>query len=91
MPKVDAIRMTIEIAISYQGTVLIAIRENIAMGEVRGKYEQIIIIVLSTVPLLIEKITTISAPIKINVIGITEVLISSSFEAVDPTAPNINA
>ena len=36
IPKVDATKMPIEIAISYQGTVLIAILVNIAIGEVKG-------------------------------------------------------
>ena len=51
--------MPMEIAISYQGTVLIAILVNIAIGDVKGMYEQICISRLSTLPLLIENITTI--------------------------------
>jgi hypothetical protein len=84
-------RIAIEMAISYHATVLIQILVNIAIGEVNGMYEQTSIATLSTEPELIENITTINAMIKRYVIGITEVLISSSFDAVEPTAPNINA
>ena len=91
MPTVDPMRIAIEIAISYHATVLIQILVNIAIGEVNGIYEQISIAVLSTEPLLIENITTIKAMMNRNVIGITEVLISSSLEAVEPIAPNIKA
>lgn len=91
MPTVEPMRITIETAISYHATVLIQILVNIAIGEVKGTYEHTSIAVLSTEPELIENITTIKAIIKRKVIGITEVLISSSFEAVEPIAPNIKA
>ena len=88
---VEPTRIAIEAAISYQATVLIQILVNIAIGDVNGMYEQTSIAILSTVPLLIENITTINAIIKRNVIGITDVLISSSLDAVEPIAPNIKA
>ena len=91
MPTVDPMRIAIEIAISYHATVLIQILVNIAIGEVNGIYEHTSIAVLSTEPLLIENINTINAITKRNVIGITEVFISSSLDAVEPIAPNINA
>lgn len=78
--------MAMEMAISYQGTVLMAILVNIDIGEVNGIYEHTTIRVLSTSPEPIEYITTIKAMMKSIVIGITEVLISSSREAVEPTA-----
>jgi prephenate dehydrogenase len=56
-----------------------------------GTKEQICIAILSTLPLEIENITTINATTNIIVMGITDVLISSSLDAVDPTAPNKNA
>ena len=64
---------------------------NIAMGDVNGTYEQIIIAALSTEPPVIEKTTTINPMIKRKVTGSTEVLISSSLDAVDPIAPKRNA
>ena len=91
MPTVDPMRIAIEIAISYHATVLIQILVNIAIGEVNGIYEHTSIAVLSTEPLLIENMTTINAITNRKVIGMTEVLISSSFDAVDPIAPNIKA
>ena len=78
--------MAIEITISYQATVLIQILVNIAIGEVNGIYEQTFIKAVSTFPLDIENITTKNAMINKNVIGMTEVLMSSSLEAVDPIA-----
>ena len=87
----EPIRIAIDIAISYHGTVLMAIRVNIDIGDVKGIYEHTVISVLSTLPEDIDVITTMNATINIIVIGMTEVLISSSFDAVDPTAPNINA
>ena len=60
---------------------------NMAIGEVKGIYEQTTIAVLSIVPELMENTTTINAMIKRKVIGITEVLISSSLDAVEPIAP----
>jgi hypothetical protein len=71
--------------------VLIQILVNIAIGDVNGIYEQISIAALSISPLLIENITTIKAMMNKKVTGITEVLISSSFDAVEPIAPNIKA
>ena len=80
-------RMAIEMAISYHATVLIQILVNIAIGEVNGIYEHTSIAALSIDPEVIENITTIKAMIKRNVIGITDVLISSSLDAVEPIAP----
>ena len=91
MPRVEPTRIAIDAAISYQATVLIQILVNIAIGEVKGIYEHTSTAVLSTEPELIENTTTINAIIKRKVIGITEVLISSSFDAVEPIAPNIKA
>ena len=78
-------------AISYHGTVLIAILVNIAIGDVNGINEQTIIAGLSTSPDVIDIITTMNATINSIVIGMTDVFISSSFVAVEPTAPNIKA
>ena len=36
IPIVEPMRIAMEIAISYQGTVLIAILVNIAIGEIKG-------------------------------------------------------
>ena len=91
IPTVEATRIPIDIAISYQATELMAILVNIAIGEVNGIYEQTVIKVLSMSPEDIENITTINPAMKSKVTGITEVLMSSSFEAVEPTAPNIKA
>ena len=91
MPTVEPMSIAMDAAISYHATVLIQILVNIAIGEVKGIYEHISIAVLSTEPELIENITTINAIIKRNVIGITDVFISSSLDAVEPIAPNINA
>ena len=91
IPTVDNTSTKMEMKISYHATVLIAILVNIAMGEVKGIYEQIFIAKLSTDPPLMEKTTTINAMIKRKVSGITEVLISSNFEEVEPIAPNMNA
>ena len=91
MPTVEPMRIAIEAAISYHANVLIQILVNIAIGEVNGIYEQISIAVLSIDPELIENTTTINAIIKRKVIGMTEVLMSSSLDAVEPIAPNINA
>ena len=88
---VEPIKIAIEMAISYHATVLIQILVNIAIGEVNGIYEHTSIAVLSTEPLLIENMTTIKAMMNRNVIGITDVLISSSLDAVEPIAPNIKA
>ena len=74
-------------AISYHATVLIQILVNIAIGEVNGIYEQIFIRTESTLPPIIENITTKKAIMNRNVIGNTEVFISSSFDAVEPIAP----
>ena len=91
MPTVDAMSIAIDTAISYQATVLMQILVNIAIGEVNGIYEHTSIAALSTEPELIENITTIKALIKRKVIGMTDVLISSSLDAVEPIAPNIKA
>ena len=86
-PTVEPISIVTEIAISYQATVLIQILVNIAIGEVNGIYEQTLIRTVSTLPLDIENITTKKAKINRNVIGNTNVFISSSFDAVEPIAP----
>ena len=91
IPITEPIRIEIEIMISYQATVLIAILVNIAIGEVNGRYEHTIIAVLSIAPVLIDIITTINAITNRKVIGITDVFISSSLDAVEPIAPNIKA
>ena len=91
MPTVEPMRITIEMAISYHATVLIQILVNIAIGEVNGIYEHIFINTEFTLPPIIENRTTINAIIKRKVIGITDVLISSSLDAVEPIAPNIKA
>ena len=88
---VEPIKTAIEIAISYQATVLIAILVNIAIGDVKGIYEQISIAVLSIEPLLIENTTTKNAMTNKYVMDMTEVLISSNLDTVDPIAPNIKA
>ena len=87
----DTISIAIDAAISYQATVLIQILVNIAIGDVKGIYEQTTIAMLSTDPEVIENITTIKAIINSYVIGITDVFISSNLDTVEPTAPNINA
>ena len=91
MPTVDPMRIAIEIAISYQATVLMQSLVNIAIGEVNGIYEHTFINVVSTLPLVIENMTTKNAIINRKVIGITDVLMSSSLDAVEPIAPNIKA
>ena len=87
MPTVEPIRIAIEMKISYQATVLIQIRVNIAIGEVNGIYENTFINTEFTLPPTIENITTIKAIMKRKVTGNTIVLISSSFDAVEPIAP----
>ena len=64
-----------------------AIRVNIAIGDVNGINEQTFIAAFSTVPLDMEITTTTKAAINKNVNGITEVLISSTLDAVEPIAP----
>ena len=87
MPTVEPIKMIIEMKISYQATVLIQILVNIAIGEVNGIYEHIFISTEFTLPPIIENRTTIKAIMKKKVTGNTIVLISSSFDAVEPIAP----
>lgn len=87
MPTVEPIKMIIEMKISYQATVLIQILVNIAIGEVNGIYEHIFINTEFTLPPIIENRTTIKAIMKKKVTGNTIVLISSSFDAVEPIAP----
>ena len=87
MPMVEPIKIMIEMKISYQATVLIQILVNIAIGEVNGIYEHIFINTEFTLPPIIENRTTIKAIMKKKVTGNTIVLISSSFEAVEPIAP----
>ena len=86
-PIVEAIKIRIEARISYQGTLLIQMRVNIHIDEVKGMKEHTLINVLFISPPVIENIATMKAIIKRKVMGITEVLISSSFEAVEPIAP----
>ena len=87
MPTVEPIKMIMEIKISYQATVLIQILVNIAIGEVNGIYENTFINTEFTLPPTIENITTIKAIMNKKVTGSTIVLISSSFDAVEPIAP----
>ena len=87
MPTVEPIKMIIEMKILYQATVLIQILVNIAIGEVNGIYEHIFINTEFTLPPIIENRTTIKAIMKKKVTGNTIVLISSSFDAVEPIAP----
>ena len=87
MPTVEPIKMIIEMKISYQATVLIQILVNIAIGEVNGIYEHIFINTEFMLPPIIENRTTIKAIMKKKVTGNTIVLISSSFDAVEPIAP----
>ena len=76
-----------EMKISYQATVLIQILVNIAIGEVNGIYEHTFINTEFTLPPTIENITTIKAVMNKKVTGNTIVLMSSSFDAVEPIAP----
>ena len=55
MPIVEPMRMAIDAAISYHATVLIQIRVNIAIGDVKGINEHTFIKILSISPELIEK------------------------------------
>ena len=87
MLTVEPIRIAIEIEISYQVTVLIQILVNIAIGEVNGIYEHTFINTEFTLPPIIEDRTIIKAIMKKKVTGNTIVLISSSFDAVEPIAP----
>ena len=87
IPTVEPIKMIIEIKISYQATVLIQILVNIAIGEVNGIYENTFINTELMLPPIIEDRTTIKAIMKKKVTGSTIVLISSSFDAVEPIAP----
>ena len=87
MPTVEPIKMIMEMKISYQATVLIQILVNIAIGEVNGIYENTFINTEFTLPPIIENKTTIKAIMKRKVTGSTIVLISSSFDAVEPIAP----
>ena len=84
---VEPTKIVIEMAISYHATVLIQRRVNIAIGEVKGIYEHTFINMVSSSPLDMEKITTKNAMINKKVIGMTDVLISSNFDAVEPIAP----
>ena len=76
-----------EMKISYRATVLIQFLVNIAIGEVNGIYENTFINTEFTLPLIIENRTTIKAIMNKKVTGSTIVLISSSFDAVEPIAP----
>ena len=87
MPTVEPIKIIIEMKISYQATVLIQILVNIAIGEVNGIYEHTFINTEFTLPPTIENITTIKAVMNKKVTGNTIVLMSSSFDAVEPIAP----
>ena len=87
MPTVEPIKIAMEMKISYQATVLIQILVNIAIGEVNGIYEHTFINTEFTLPPTIENITTIKAVMNKKVTGNTIVLMSSSFDAVEPIAP----
>ena len=77
--------------ICQAGTTLIAMRVNIAMGLVNGIKLHTTISVLSTLPLVTLNTTIISAAMKISVMGIAAVLMSSGLPTVLPTAPYIKA
>ena len=79
--------MIMEMKISYQATVLIQILVNIAIGEVNGIYENTFINAEFTFSPIIENRTTIKAIMNKKVTGNTIVLMSSSFDAVEPIAP----
>ena len=68
-----------------------AILVNIAIGLVKGKNEQNFIRPLSTLPLLMEVITTMNANTNISITGVTMVFMSSSLDAIDPIAPKRKA
>ena len=87
MPTVEPIKIIMEMKISYQATVLIQILVNIAIGEVNGIYENTFINAEFTFPPIIENRTTIKAIMNKKVTGNTIVLMSSSFDAVEPIAP----
>ena len=80
-------RIAIDAATSKGATVLMQILVNIATGDVNGMKEQIFIKGLSIVPVDKAVVTTKNAKINRKVTGSTEVLISSSLDAVDPIAP----
>ena len=73
------------------GTSLIAIRANIAIGDVKGTKERTFINTLSTLPPTMEKIVAIKEATKSITTGITSVLVSSIRLARDASAPNRNA
>ena len=83
----EQISTAIDAKISGSGTELIAMRVNIAIGEVNGTNEHIRMAVLSTAPDDMENITTIKPTTNSMEIGITAVLMSSILETVDPMAP----
>lgn len=87
MPTTEPIKIIMEMKISYHATVLIQILVNIAIGEVNGIYENTFINTEFMLPPIIENRTTIKAIMKRKVTGSTIVLISSSFDAVEPIAP----
>ena len=70
MPITEPMRIIIEIKISYQGTVLMAILVNMDMGDVNGIKEQTNIKVLSISPKASESITIKYATINNIVIGV---------------------
>ena len=63
-----------------------AIRVNMAIGDVNGIKEQIFIAILSIVPLDMETTTITNAAMNKNVSGITDVLISYTLDAADERA-----
>ena len=83
--------MDIDRAICTGGTSDIAIRVNIAIGEVKGINEQTVSIILSGFDEVSEYMTTKNAIMNIIVTGMTAVFMSSSFDTVDPIAPYMKA
>ena len=91
MPTVLATNIAMETAIETAPTFPIAIRANIAIGEVSGMNESTFINVESTLPELIMLIVTMNATIKTIVSGSTNVFTSSVRPASEPSAPYKNA
>ena len=89
-PTTEPTRITMEINISYQGTVLMAIRVNIAIEDVKGTKEHTFIKRLSTSPVAKESMTTINPATNSNVIGITDStasdkwLLNANLDDIDP-------
>lgn len=87
MPATETISIITDIMISTAATSPMAMRVNMAMGEVNGTKDAAFIKALSTLPLLMENMTIKNATINSMVMGMTNVLISSTLVAREPTAP----